>query len=229
MLDPKNMMRLKIRLTRPSTGRSLTLTGWLLVGCISAGLVMIWAHTIVDYLSYNRPLPDAKVLMVEGFLPDYALERAAKTFQRDGYKLLVTTGQPIIDQGQHLPEHASLADLAYASLKALRFDTSLMVSAPAPAVWRDRSVANARAAFAKLVALRVSPCRVNVISLSAHSRRSWLIYKEVGKEYGYDTGIIAEVDSTFDGRAWWKSSRGTRVVIAETLACYYVELFGLSD
>jgi hypothetical protein len=228
-LSKKRAMHFRLRLTKPATGRRLTLAGWFLVLAVVGLLIYGWATSVLSYLSPNQPLEGAKILMVEGFLPDYALEEASDIFVRDDYNLLVTTGQTILAQGTYLSEYQSLAAIAYATLEKIGMDTNLMVSAPAPATWRDRSVANARAGFEKLRAMGVEPCKVNVMSLSAHSRRSWLIFNKVGREYGFQTGIISKVDSTFDEEAWWKSSRGMRVVIAESLACYYVELFGLSD
>jgi len=221
-------MRIRLRLTKPATGRRLTWQGWLLVILLLAGGIVWWAHTVEDFLSPVRPLPGATVLMVEGFLPDYALEQAADEYKSGDYATVVTTGQRI-EQGTFLSKYRSMAAISGETLKVLGVDSERLFIAPAKPVWRDRSVANARAGFEKLAALGLTPCKVNLMSLSVHSRRSWLIFKKVGEEYGCHTGIIALSDSTFDEPRWWKSSRGLRAVATESLAYYYVSLFGLSD
>jgi len=221
-------MRIRIRLTRPATGRQLTLTGWLLIISILLLIVFWWAVAIPKFLSPRKPLSDARVLMVEGFLPDYALHEAAKEFSRGNYELLITTGQQITE-GSFLSEYHSLAEVALEILKHQGVDSLRLFAAPARLVMRDRSVENARAGFEKLKELGVAPCRVNVVSLSVHSRRSWKIYREVGARYGFETGIIAMADSTYNEAKWWKSSRGVRAVLPESLGYYYNSLFGLSD
>lgn len=221
-------MRLRIRLTKPCSGRKLTRWGWLLIFLLTIAGISWWVASVQHFLSPVQPLNGARVLMVEGFLPDYGLELAAKEFEAKPYDVLITTGQQIV-QGSFLSQYGSLADVAYATLRKLGIDSTVMYSAPAKPVWRDRSVANAEAGFEKLSLLGLQPCRVNVMSLGPHSRRSWIIYRNVGEKYGFETGIIAIGDSTYDEHAWWKSSRGLRAVISESLGYYYVALFGLSD
>ncbi|PKP16831.1 MAG: hypothetical protein CVU06_13945 [Bacteroidetes bacterium HGW-Bacteroidetes-22] len=221
-------MRFRIRLTKPATGRRLTLTGWLLVLLLLLCAVVSWAFTIQKFLSPRQPLSKASIMMVEGFLPDYALQEAANEFKSGDYDLLITTGQQI-SEGSFLSEYHSLAEVAFEILKHQGVDSLRLYAAPARLVMRDRSVENARAGFENLKELGVAPCRVNVVSLSVHSRRSWKIYRQVGEQYGFETGIIAMPDSTYSETEWWKSSRGIRAVIPESLGYYYNVLFGLSD
>ena len=221
-------MRLRLRLIKPCSGRKLTVWGWVLIFLTVAAGITWWATSVQHFLSPVSPLPQARVLMVEGFLPDYALKQASIEFGTNSYDVLITTGQQIT-QGAFLSEYHSLADVAYETLKLMGVDTARMYSAPAKPVWRDRSVANAEAGFEKLKLMGIKPCGVNVMSLGPHSRRSWIIYRNVGEKMGFQTGIIAVVDSTYDERAWWRSSRGLRAVFSESLGYYYVALFGLSD
>jgi hypothetical protein len=49
------------------------------------------------FLAMNVPV-DAQILVVEGWLPNYALKAAAAEFNKGNYSVLVTTGGPIEGQ-----------------------------------------------------------------------------------------------------------------------------------
>jgi hypothetical protein len=44
-----------------------------------------------DYLSKSEPV-DANILLVEGWLPDYAIEKSCQEFRKNGYDHIITTG-----------------------------------------------------------------------------------------------------------------------------------------
>ncbi len=48
------------------------------------------------FLSLNRPVK-SDVLVVEGWLPDYALEEAMAIYKREDYKKVITTCNPPIN------------------------------------------------------------------------------------------------------------------------------------
>jgi hypothetical protein len=54
-------------------------------------LLQLILNNLSDYLSKSEPIK-ANVLVVEGWLPDYALEMAYKEFQKTGYEYIITTG-----------------------------------------------------------------------------------------------------------------------------------------
>jgi hypothetical protein len=49
------------------------------------------SNSLSGYLSESDQV-NANILIVEGWLPDYALEMASKEFQKNGYKHIITTG-----------------------------------------------------------------------------------------------------------------------------------------
>jgi hypothetical protein len=46
------------------------------------------------FLAYNHPVK-SKVLVIEGWLPDFALEQAVAEFEKNNYQLAITTGGPL--------------------------------------------------------------------------------------------------------------------------------------
>ncbi|WP_020533987.1 carbohydrate-binding domain-containing protein [Flexithrix dorotheae] len=57
-------------------------------------LLGLYISTIHGFLSVSNPIK-AKILVVEGWLPNYALEEAAKEFTENDYDFIITTGMPL--------------------------------------------------------------------------------------------------------------------------------------
>lgn len=65
-----------------------------IIGIALLVIVPLYFCGIHDFLSVNQRL-DADALIVEGFLPDYALESAMDEFNRGSYSVVITTGIPL--------------------------------------------------------------------------------------------------------------------------------------
>jgi hypothetical protein len=77
-------------MTRRTGKRRFTVvTGVLLV--IAA--IAWYVASAFSFLSPTRPVP-ADILVVEGWLPEYALEQAAREFHRGSYRMMLVTGFP---------------------------------------------------------------------------------------------------------------------------------------
>jgi len=108
--------------------RVLTPIGWavLLIGFSSVLIsIMLFVH---PFLAPTKPV-GGDILVVEGWLPDYALEKAKERFQQGGYQLLVTTGGEI-SVGYHLSEYKTWAELAASTLKNLNFPEDKIIAVP---------------------------------------------------------------------------------------------------
>ncbi|HEY9650475.1 MAG TPA: YdcF family protein, partial [Coleofasciculaceae cyanobacterium] len=69
----------------------LTAQGWLITFlCFIAFILLIFTN-IHPFLAPYSPIK-AEVLVVEGWINDYALKDAIKEFERGGYQKLITTG-----------------------------------------------------------------------------------------------------------------------------------------
>jgi hypothetical protein len=217
----------KIRFIRRIEFWVPTLWGWIALCILFAlcGLTMIL--NINSFLSpvHRVPAEAAEVLVVEGWLPDYALDSAALEFKSHRYNLCIVTGGPI-KEGSYLSKYKSFADLAYLTLRKIGIDSACIVSVPSPLVNKDRT-------YASSVALREWIDRtgrripsINLFSLGCHSKRSQMLFsKALGKQI--KVGVIACPVRSYDSRRWWHYSEGLRNVIGEALVYVYALFFSI--
>ena len=162
-------------------------------------------------------------MVIEGGLPDYALEKAIVRFKEDNYRLLITTGMPM-SKGYHLSQYKTYADLSAATLRKLGFNDERIAVVPAPLAARERTYETALAVKRWLLKSGYESTSLNVYSLGVHGRRTWFLFERALGD-GRRVGVIAEDDLGYDPKAWWKSSEGVRTVTSEFIAYLYVRLF----
>lgn len=189
---------------------------------IGAGLVVFAMREVYPFLAVNDPVPGG-VLVVEGWLPDYALEETIVEFKRDHYHKLFVTGVPL-EEGVPLSEYRSFAELGAAVLVRLGLDTNVVQAVPAPRVRRDRTYACAVALKNWLDQHGTGETNVNVISMGAHTRRTRLLFREALGN-GYKVGVICIENRGYDPKRWWESSEGVRGVTGEVIAYGYARLW----
>lgn len=88
------------------------------------------------------PIKSAEVLVVEGWLPDYAIQQALTEFKNGSYNLVITTGGSI-EKGNYLSEYKSFAEVSAATFEKLGLESEKVVAVPTPNVIKDRSYASA--------------------------------------------------------------------------------------
>jgi len=202
-----------------------TVLGWLagVVLLLTVGIIVIL--NIQSFLSPVDP-KDADVLIVEGWLPDYALESAAEEFKSHHYRLCIATGGPL-EIGSYLSEHKSFADLAALTLWKIGIDSARIVAVRAPFVKKDRTYASSIAVRAWLDKSGSISTTFNVFSLGCHSRRSRMIFsRALGSKCS--VGVIACDDRSYDSHRWWHYSSGLRTVVGEALVYVYALFFAMT-
>ena len=198
-----------------------TLRGWLLLLVVVGGLLVALVRGLFWFLAPTAPV-DAEILVVEGWLPDAALEKAVTEFRTHNYRLLVTTGGPL-REGSYLSVYKSYAELSAASIRKLGIQDSQLVAVPAPRVREDRTYASAVALKLWREASGTRLRSLNLYSLGAHARRSRLMFeKALGKSVV--VGVIAVEDPDYDPHLWWTSSSGVRDVLDEAIGYAYAAL-----
>jgi hypothetical protein len=211
----------KIRLTGIKESRRLTLWGWLAVAGSVALLVYAWFVTIHDFLAQNEPL-NAPILVVEGYLPDYALDSVAIVWKNDPTLLIVCAGLPV-KKGEFCIGYSSYADYSMAYLCAKGVDSLHVISAPALPADRDRTYTTGMAAKEKLKTLGYASGNVNVVCVGTHARRSLLLYRKAFKPE-WNVGVISYRDDGYPPQ-WWRTSEGARAVVYEMFAYLYCAIF----
>lgn len=196
----------------------ITGQGWAVtLLCIMATTSAIIAN-LYPFLAFNSPLK-ADVLVVEGWLPDYAVKSALAEFKQGEYQQLIATGLPV-GKGYYLAEYKNFAELTAATCIALGFAEDKVIAVPAPNAIKNRTVASAIALRDWLLTSHLKINSINLYSLGAHSRRSWLIFKAVLSPE-IQVGAIAAQPQDYEPNSWWKSSEGFRTVTSELIAYIY--------
>jgi hypothetical protein len=189
----------------------------LLLFATIAALVVIARH-IHPFLALNQPV-HGEILVVEGWMTDSILEQAVSFFNKYDYQLIVTTGVPL-EQGSHLSEYSTFAELTAATLRQIGVGQSLIVSIPAPPVRTDRTFASALAVSKWLSQSGMPINSVDVFSVGTHARRTqWLFQSALGDDIA--VGVIAAPNPEYDGDRWWAWSSGVRAVVCEAIAYIY--------
>ena len=211
-------LKIKITLIRRREMWAITREGWVIaiMGLIIAMLLII--KNIHPFLAVNAPIK-ADILVVEGWLPDYAIKSAIAEFKKGEYRQLITTGLPL-SKGYYLAEYKNYAELGAATCIALGFDKNKLVAVPAASVVKHRTAASAIAVQDWLAASALNVDSINLYSFGPHARRSWIIFKAVLNP-DIKVGIIAAEPEDYNPQEWWKSSAGFRNVTGEIIAYIY--------
>lgn len=202
-----------------------TWRGWLLV------LVLVFSagygglHGIHPFLASNRPVA-SEILVVEGWVPDYALKRGLDLSVEGKYTLLLLAGGTV--RGEVNPEPGdTYAHMAMKRLKRIGGDLPHVRMVPSPELLsqpeRDRTYASAVAVREWLKEQKVTVRSINVLTKGPHARRSRLLFEKAFGP-GVEVGVIAIPDREYDPSAWWRYSEGVKEVLSEGAAYLYARL-----
>lgn len=201
---------------------SLTPTGWialLLAVALMFGLVVWRVH---PFLAVTDRV-DSQLLVVEGWIPNYALEESLSEFKAKPYGLIFTVGCDILT-GVNVEAGDDQATYAAKRLVWLGMNPKLVQPVPSPTQYRNRSYASAVALREWVEQHRLSVTSFNLVTVGAHARRSRLLFQ---KAFGGNVhiGVIAVQDREYDPDRWWRSSEGVKEVISEGAGYLYARLF----
>ena len=202
-----------------------TWQGWLVIACVVAGMMAITAREIHPFLAMNATSHDrdsGAALVVEGWLPDYALDEVVNEFRRSEYRKLYVTGGPM-ERGAFLSEFGTYADLGAEILIRKGLTAGVIQAVPSTEAGKDRTYNSAVVLHAWLRRNGVLPQTLHVVSLGAHARRTRLLFEKAMGD-GAIIDITAVRNIHYDPERWWMSSEGVRTVIDETLAYFYARL-----
>ncbi len=199
-----------------------TFSGWIII-LVPAIVIFIFLFRNLDsFLSLNKPL-ESRILIVEGWVPDFAYPEIINEFKTKKYDLIITTGGEIT-RATMFTDYLTTAELTKASLIIMGIDTNKIVAIARGKVTKNRTFHSALSVKKWFEQNHEHPETVNLILVGVHTRRSrYLFQKAFGKEIS--VGSICLNDIGYDQSKWWRSSKGFRQVVNETLAYVYVKLF----
>jgi uncharacterized SAM-binding protein YcdF (DUF218 family) len=202
---------------------ALSWRGWLLV--TSVGLVAAYFAflNIHPFLAVTHRV-NTNVLVVEGWIPRYAIRGATEEFKNGSYERIFTTGGPENGTGGYTNDYNTSASVGAEILKKFGVPDDLVQMVPSRVVARERTY-NSAVALRDWFREHNSPVHsINVLTEDAHARRTRLLYqKAFGKNVA--VGIIAVSNPDYNPTQWWRYSDGVREIIGESIAYIYARFF----
>ncbi len=197
----------------------ITIVGFVIFLFCTVVLLNFGISNIHNFLAKTSRV-NADVLVVEGWLPDYAIESAVAEFKQGSYHKIITIGGSL-PRGFYLSEYKNFAELAAATLISLGLDPEQILIISDASHSQGRTSKSAVILHQWLSTSEIQIDALNLFTLGTHARRSWLLFKKT-LEPKISVGIIAVEPLNYEAKTWWHSSEGFRTVISEFLAYMYV-------
>lgn len=190
-----------------------------------AGILTV--RLVHPFLALNRPV-DADVLVVEGWIPEYAIARAAEFMRGGRYRHVLTVGGPVSGVPNPANDDDTYAYVALQNFRKLGLVPPQVEMVPTNRASRDRTYQYARDLRSWLERNRVSPHGINVVTLGPHARRTRLLFSRAFDDM-VTVGVIPVVDQDYDAAQWWRYSEGVKEVLAESVAYLYARFWFSTD
>src|SRR5205823_4706553 len=176
LLDRKERWSLSLR------GRLILASALLLVGALIF-------KGVYPYLATTHRV-DAEVLVVEGWIHEYAIRAALKEFQSNHYARIFTTGGPVEGTGGYINDYCTSASVGADLLKKWGLPDERLQMVPSRVMDRDRTYGSAVALRNWFRDHNMAVSGIDVVTEDVHARRTRLLFeKALGKNVV--VGIIA--------------------------------------
>ncbi len=221
MTNQDNPQTTHWRLVRRKECWVLTWRGWIVVGLMGTVLATSFAFGAYPFLAVTHRVP-SRFLVVEGWLPNYALEACIQEFKTNRYEAIITVGGKTMN-GTNLEPGDSIANEAAKKFKWLGLNPEVIRVVASTGTYRDRTFKSGAALRQYFAAQQTTNLSVNVVTLGPHGRRSRLLFEQALGE-SCKVGIISVPTREYESACWWRSSEGVREMISEILAYLYARL-----
>ncbi len=213
---------MRLALTKEHTGRHLTWRGWLLAIILIIGAFITFLANLYPFLAPDKP-PKSGVMIVEGWIHDFALDEAVLMYKSGNYSKIVCTGVPI-ETGSYIQQFKSYPEMTAARLRKLGIPEEEIVVTVADDNTKDRTYQAAVAMREGIMAYNIDETNLHLVTAGPHGRRSRMLFKKaLGRDY--NIGVTCLEESSYDSNSWYTCSEGARSVIGEFVAYIYAKLF----
>ena len=200
----------------------LSWRGWLIV---LAGIILAFSAFLLrvyPFLAVTHRV-DTNVLVVEGWIHEYAIRAALKEFQSNHYQRVFTTGGPVEGTGGYINDYNTAASVGADLLIKAGLANEYVQMVPSRVMDHDRTYGSAIALRKWFREHNLTVRGVNVLTEDVHARRTCLLFQ---KALGHNVavGVIAVPNPDYDANHWWRYSEGAKDVVAENVAYIYARL-----
>jgi hypothetical protein len=200
----------------------LTYRGYLFLLSVMIFIIILFVSMIHPFLAITERIK-ADYLVIEGWLPDFALRAALKEFKENNYKMILVTGGPI-SSSSPLYKYKTFANSGAMTLKKIDSTLNFIQIVPSSYVKNDRTYTSALAIKKWALDNKVNLQSINLLSLDCHARRSRYLFQKVLKADTY-VGIISINNEPTDSEEWFKYGDSAMNILRETTSYLYTILF----
>jgi uncharacterized SAM-binding protein YcdF (DUF218 family) len=197
--------------------------GWLAAISVFLLAAVLWLLNVQPFLAQTRRA-DTKILVVEGWIHEFAIRAAVDEFKSGAYVKIYTTGGPVVGDGGYSNDFNTSASVGAELLKKNGVADESLQMVPSHVSGRDRTYSSAVALRDWFRAHNIAVRSLNVLTEDAHARRTRLLFQKAFGP-GVAVGIISVPDPDYDAKHWWRYSEGVREVLGESIAWIYAEIF----
>ncbi len=193
--------------------------GWVvLLGLLGLAILCFFANICSFLAPTDRVRAD--ILVVEGWIPEHLVGRAADEFKFGNYRQLFTTGGPWTRPDPDWDKSRTWAQACANRLERAGVPKTALRAVPCQLVGRDRTFASAVALRDWFDANNLHVEQINVLTEGLHARRTRLLFN---KAFGTKVavGIIALPTGDSDLDHWWRYSESAKDVFGETFGYLY--------
>ncbi|MBN2161889.1 MAG: YdcF family protein [Pontiellaceae bacterium] len=167
--------------------------------------------------------PHSGMMVVEGWIHDFALDEAAALYKSGKYSYIICTGTPI-ETGSYIQSFKSYPEMTATRLRHLGIPEGEIIISIADEMDKDRTYRSAEALRESIIAFNLEGHDLHLISVGPHGRRSRMLFqKALGPDY--HIGVTCLDDWSYDKKNWYRCSEGVRTVVGELIAYIYAKLF----
>src|SRR5947208_10870407 len=149
-------------------GRLILISALLLVGALVF-------RGVYPFLATNHRI-DTDVLVVEGWIHEYAIRAAADEFRSGAYRRVFTTGGPVVGTGGYIDDFQTSASVGADLLRKAGVPDESLRMVPSRTMDWDRTYSSAIALRDWIQQHEPSVRRINVVTEDAHERRTQLLF-----------------------------------------------------
>lgn len=167
---------------------------------------------------------DSNILVVEGWVHEYAINAAVREFQANHYERVYTTGGPVEGMGGFSNIYNTSASVGAGRLRDAGIAPDLVQMVPSRVNERDRTYSSAIALHNWFRENHLAVPQLNVLTQDAHARRTRLLFQ---KAFGKETkiGVISVPSPDYNAKYWWRYSEGVKEIMSEGGAYIYARFF----
>jgi len=186
------------------------------------GVGFAFLKILYPFLAPEKP-PQQGLMVVEGWIHDFALDEAVLLYKTGDYSKIICTGVPI-ETGSYIQQFKSYPEMTANRLRQLGIPEKEIIVTVADETKKDRTYLAAVALRQSFMTYNIQETNIHLVTVGAHGRRSQMLFKKaLGPDYAI--GVTSLEDYTYDEENWYTCSEGVRSVLGEFIAYIYAALF----